>query len=168
MNSLSDDLFETLRWKIRNIRKSREISRKQNTLEVWEGIDLYVVTSADSGSQMSIDIVEPRPEQNSFIEENSIEMRKPVFQLTLKAARSRLKVLLKHIQFIAQREQVDEKKVVALALELISNQEYDRETSNVCKEIITTGTYGNLNKVSIPKSSYIVDLLEIGAYKSHN
>ena len=29
VNSLSDDLFETLRWKIRNIRKSREISPKQ-------------------------------------------------------------------------------------------------------------------------------------------
>ena len=29
VNSLSDDLFKTLRWKIRNIRKSREISRKQ-------------------------------------------------------------------------------------------------------------------------------------------
>ena len=29
VNSLSDDLFKTLRWKIRNIRKSREISQKQ-------------------------------------------------------------------------------------------------------------------------------------------
>ena len=40
VNSLSDDLFKTLRWKIRNIRKSREISRKQ----------LEVVTNMHKGT----------------------------------------------------------------------------------------------------------------------
>ncbi|KAI6658785.1 hypothetical protein LOD99_15110 [Oopsacas minuta] len=128
-------------------------------------MEFYSVTTCNSGSQMSIDTVDSIPEQHSFIEENLTEIRKPLFKLTMKAARNRLNVLLKHIQFVAQREQVDEKKVAALALELISNQEYDRETSSICKEIIATGTYGNVKKVSIPMSSYIIDLLEIGAFK---
>ncbi|KAI6651923.1 hypothetical protein LOD99_4802 [Oopsacas minuta] len=128
-------------------------------------MEFYLVTTCNSGSQMSIDTVDSIPEQHSFIEENLTKIKKPLFKLTMKAARNRLNVLLRHIQFVAQREQVDEKKVAALALELISNQEYDRETSSICKEIIATGTYGNVKKVSTPMSSYIIDLLEIGAFK---
>ncbi|KAI6646937.1 hypothetical protein LOD99_9031 [Oopsacas minuta] len=165
VHSLSDDLFETIRWKLRNLRKSRDHYQKIYNLNVWEGMEFYSVTTCNSGSQMSIDTVDSIPEQHSFIEENLTEIRKPLFKLTMKAARNRLNVLLKHIQFVAQREQVDEKKVADLALELISNQEYDRETSSICKEIIATGTYGNVKKVSTPMSSYIIDLLEIGAFK---
>ena len=66
----------------------------------------------------------------------------------------------------SEREQVEEKKITALLLELISNKEYDRETSKVCNEIIKTGTFGSaLNKTSIQASSYLLDLLEIGASK---
>ena len=89
----------------------------------------------------SFDTVESIPVQHSFIEETSKEIRKSLLKLTMKAARNRLNVLLQHIQFAAQREQV-----AALALELISNQEYDRETSKRCQEIINTGTYGNTIK----------------------
>ena len=53
-----------------------------------------------------------------------------------------------------------------MLLELISNKEYDRETSKVCNEIVKTGTFGSaLNKTSIQTSSYLLDLLEIGACK---
>ena len=165
-----EDHFETLRWRLRNLRKSRDTSRnKSNNLDVWESIDFYSANSVCSGSQMSVDsfdTVEYIPVQHSFIEETSKDIRKPLLKLTMKAARNRLNVLLQHIQFVTQREQVDEKMVAALALELISNQEYDRETSKICQEIINTGTYGNvMKKVSIPTSSYILDILEIGASK---
>ncbi|KAI6651429.1 hypothetical protein LOD99_5236 [Oopsacas minuta] len=115
-------------------------------------MEFYSVTTCNSGSQMSIDTVDSIPEQHSFIEENLTEIRKPLFKLTMKAARNRLNVLLKHIQFVAQREQVDEKKVAALALELISIQEYDRETSSICKEIIATGT---LRKCKVSLDTYV-------------
>ena len=91
----------------------------------------------------SFDTFESIHVQHSFIEETSKEIRKPLLTLTMKIARNSLNVSLQDIQFAAQREHVDNKMVAALALELISNQEYDRETSKICQEIINTGTYGN-------------------------
>ena len=128
-----DDQFETIRRKLRNLQKSRYIYSKKNILKDWENAEFYSVSTVpDFGSQMSLDTIDPIPEQTTFIEENSTEIRKPLLKLTMKAARYRLSILLQHVQFVAQREQVEEKKITALLLELISNKEYDRETSKVC------------------------------------
>ncbi|KAI6659400.1 hypothetical protein LOD99_10846 [Oopsacas minuta] len=86
--------------------------QKIYNLNVWEGMKLYLATTCKSGSQMLIDTFDSIPEQHSFIEENLTEIRKPLFNLTMKAARNHLNVLLKHIQFVAQREQVDGRKLL--------------------------------------------------------
>ena len=84
----------------------------------------------------------------------------------MKHCRSKLSSLLEHINFLAEREKIHPKQLTALALQLVSNESYDRDTSQVCKEIIDKYSYsGVLNNVSIPKSAYLLDCLEIGASK---
>ncbi|KAI6647707.1 hypothetical protein LOD99_8548 [Oopsacas minuta] len=95
------------------------------------GYGVYSVTTCDTGSQVSIGTFDSIPEQHTFIEENMTEIRKPLFKLTMTAARKHLNVFLKHNEFVAQREHVDEERVAALALELTSNQENDRRTSSI-------------------------------------
>ena len=96
---------------------------------------------------MSLNTVDSIPEQTKFIQ----------LELTMEAGRNRLSVLLQHIQFVAKREQVDERKIAALVLELSSNRKYDREISKVCEEIIKTGTFDN----ALKKPSTIYQLLII-------
>ena len=66
-----DDQFETIRWKLRNLQKSRDIYSKKNILKDWENAEFYSVSTVpDFGSQMSLDTIDLIPEQTTFIEEN--------------------------------------------------------------------------------------------------
>ncbi|KAI6659651.1 hypothetical protein LOD99_14574 [Oopsacas minuta] len=87
----------------------------------------------------------------------------------MKTSRSRLGVLLEHVDFLAEREKIEPKQPLALALGLVSNKYYDRDTSDMCREIIDKGSFsGVLYKVQISKCAYILDSLEIGASKYTN
>ena len=59
----------------------------------------------------------------------SIEKRKPLSQLTLKALRTRLNPLLNLITLVATIEETDPKIIAAYALMLISNESKDVNTS---------------------------------------
>ena len=106
------------------------------------------------------------PDTKVFPEHIAVDSRKHILDCNLKTSRNRLKVLLEHINFIAERELIESKKLVALTVELVSNEIYDRDTSRVCKEIIVKGSFNKVvTKNSIPKSAHLLDLLEMGSTK---
>ena len=76
----------------------------------------------------------------------SIEIRKPLSQLTTKALKTRLASLLNLIETLAVKEEVDDKTIASYGLQLVSNLTHDRNTSSFCKEIISTGSFGTANK----------------------
>ena len=93
----------------------------------------------------------------------SVEMRKHLSDLTLKGLRFRLAPLLRLINLIADREEVDARTISAYALQLISNDSKDVSTANLCKKIISKGAFADLSKkILIDKSTFLLDLLEIG------
>lgn len=108
--------------------------------------------------------VEKRISQEKIIVEYdlSMEQRKPLSQITLKALRTRLNPLLNLIDTIADKEEVESKTIAAYALMLISNVTKDVNTSNVCKEIISKGSFASQTKsMPIDRSAFLLDLLEI-------
>ncbi|KAI6661739.1 hypothetical protein LOD99_9874 [Oopsacas minuta] len=108
-------------------------------------------------------------ENRNFSEQIVTESRKHILECHMKTSRSRLGVLLEHVDFLAEKEKIKPKQLLALALELVSNKSYDRDTSDMCREIIDKGSFsGVLNKVQISKCAYILDSLEIGASKYTN
>ena len=53
-----------------------------------------------------------------------------------------------------------------MSLELIANKDYDRKTSEVCKEIAETGVLAEKNcKLQLDKAAELMDILEIGKRK---
>ena len=46
----------------------------------------------------------------------------------------------------AEKEKISPKKVAALVMQLISNDENDYTVSNICKEIVETGTFGSTKR----------------------
>ena len=106
---------------------------------------------------------------NGVFAEPNCDKRKNIGELKLESQRSRLNVLLKHIQFVANSEGVDEKEIATLALQLISNVEHDRMVSQVCSVILDTGTFAQPQRqLSIDKSAFLLDSLEIGKRKYKN
>ena len=101
-----------------------------------------------------------------FTADLSAEIRKDISKLTLKGLRSRLAPLLQLIRQIAEKEDVSAKAISAHALQLISNESKDLSTANFCKEIIAKGTFADNSKtMPIDKSTFLLDLLEIGEAK---
>ena len=74
-----------------------------------------------------------------FTADISAEIRKPLSELTLERLRARLAPVLKMINQLAEKEEVDAKTIAAYTLQLTSNESKDESTTNVCKEIITKG-----------------------------
>ena len=93
----------------------------------------------------------------------SAEIRKPLYQLTLKELRVRLGPLLNLISQIAEKEDVDSKTIATYGLQLLSNQTHDQTTSKFCKEILSTGNFGHT--AIQPYSAILLDQLEIGKQK---
>ena len=92
--------------------------------------------------------------------------RKHILDITSESLTKRLSILLDHIHFIAKRESVDAKKIATLSLEILANREYDRKTTKVCKEIISTGTFAPSNcMLAFDKAGALIDILEIGKWK---
>ena len=56
-----------------------------------------------------------------------------------------------------------------MSLELIANKDYDRKTSEVCKEIAENGVLAEKNcKLQYDKAAALIDILEIGNESSLN
>ena len=60
------------------------------------------------------------------------------FALSKKSLKHRLSILRDHMDFIAKRELVNAKQIAAMSLELITNKDYERKTSEVSKKIVET------------------------------
>ena len=69
-----------------------------------------------------------------FIEEKILKSRKHICNISKESLNHRITILLDHIDFIAERESVTAKQIAAMSLELIANKDYDRKTSEFCKE----------------------------------
>ena len=57
--------------------------------------------------------------------------------------------------------------IAALALQLMANEEDNRQVSKVAKEIVFSGGFSNINKRLFPveKALFLLDLLEVGRRK---
>ena len=100
-----------------------------------------------------------------FAEQNC-DPRKHINELKLESLRSRLNVLLYHINVIANREVVCGNNIATDALKLISIVDHYRKVSCVCSEIFETCTFAQPQKqLSIDKSAFLLDSLEIGKRK---
>ena len=71
-------------------------------------------------------------ETRNFSEQIVTESRKHILECQVKTSRSS-SVLLEHIDFLAERERFEPKRLLALALELTSNKSNNRDTSE-CAE----------------------------------
>ena len=66
---------------------------------------------------------------------------KPLLECTLKHQRNRMANLLDSVREHAKLEEITAKQVTALVLMMVSNDEEDYVVSNICREIVTTGTF---------------------------
>ena len=80
----------------------------------------------------------------NFSEYVLTDSRKHILDCNLQVSRSRFSVLLEHLNFLADRENITTKQLVAIAPQLVSNDSHDRQTSNVCKEIVDKGSYSDV------------------------
>ena len=51
--------------------------------------------------------------------------------------------LIDSVREYAENEKISAKQVTAMVLQLISNDEKDYTVSNICKEIVETGTFAS-------------------------
>ena len=152
--------LSNLRYKFSDLKSTREYARKKTDLPMWEDLLFY--------SFLQTSPPKKRLTEGKIIIESdlSLETRKPLAQLTLKALRTRLSPLLILIETIANKERVDTKTISAYALMLISNESRHRETADFCKEIINGGNFsGRSQSMPIDKSTFLLDMLEIGRLK---
>ena len=86
-------------------------------------------------------------ETRNFSEKIVTESWKHILECQVKTSRSRLGgVLFEHIDLLAERERIEPKRILVLALESVSKISYDRDTSEVCREIIVKYSFcGVLN-----------------------
>ena len=98
---------------------------------------------------------------------SGISHRKSLTTISLKQQRVRLSKVLECIKEIAEVEDVSEISIAALALQLISNQKDNRQVVRISKTIAYEGDFGDAIKkrVSIDKSLFLLDFLEIGKRK---
>ena len=160
---IEENEYEPIRHKFTNLKSARDSSRKVKKLEEWENNIFYFIPSAHPTKKRIL-------EERIIVESGlSMETKRPLSQLTLKALRARLHPLLNLIDSFAIKEEVDPKIIATYALMLISNLSKDVNTSNVCKQIIAKGSFANeINSMPIDKSAFLLDLLEIGRRKYTN
>ena len=160
---IEENEFEPIRHKFNILRSTRDSSRKLNKFEGWENNTFYSIPSAHPTKKRIL------AEKIIFESDLSMESKKSLSQLTLKASRARLNPLLNLIDSFVIKEEVDPKKIATYALMLISNLSKDVNTSSVCKQIIAKGSFSNeTNPMPIDKSALLLDLLEIGRRKYTN
>ena len=91
-------------------------------------------------------------------------MRKPLFKLSLQQQRSRLSSIFIQLGEVATLEDSTPTAIAALVLQLLANEEDNRQGSKVAKEIVSSEGFSNINNnlVPIDKALFLLDLLEVG------
>ena len=114
---------------------------------------------------------ESRAERACSISKSSIiselNVRKPLLKLSLQQQRTRLSSILEQLREIASVEDSTPFVIAALALQLLANEEDNRQVSKVAKEIVDSGGFSNINERLVPveKALFLLDLLEVGRRK---
>ena len=151
---IEENEYESIRHKFNILKSTRDSSRKLKKLDEWENNTFYSNPSAQSTKKRIM------AEKNIVESDLSMETKKPLSQLSLKALRTRLNPLLNLIDSFATKEEVDPKIIATYALMLISNLSKDVNTSSVCKQIIAKGSFvSEINSMPIDKSVFLLDLL---------
>ena len=152
--AVQDEYFDHYRLKFEALLKDREVCRKRQTLETWN-VKFFGPSVEQTVTPISSDSKEKTSSQ-----------LKPLLECTLKHQRNRMSNLLDSVREYAEVEKISAKQVAALVLMLISNDEKDYTASNICKEIVETGTFGSTKREIRPSScSFIIDYLSIGRRK---
>ena len=152
--------FHTIRRKFGELKSDKDFFVKKNDLATWEQMFFYAISYEHPPKRRS------SSDKVIFEADISSIARKPLSELTTKGLRVRLSSLLKLVDQLAEKEQVDSKTIATYCLQLVSNLTHDIKTSSFCKEIISTGKFGDANNIlSIEKSTFLLDQLEIGKQK---
>ncbi|KAI6659011.1 hypothetical protein LOD99_14687 [Oopsacas minuta] len=98
---------------------------------------------------------------------HSVSHRKHLDDLSLQQQRIRLSSLLECIKSLSVIENTTEISIAALSLQLLANEENNRQVATVAKEIIVSGGFCNLSNKHVPvdKALFLLDLLEVGRRK---
>ncbi|KAI6653963.1 hypothetical protein LOD99_3139 [Oopsacas minuta] len=101
----------------------------------------------------------------------SVRQKKELINLSLQHQRSRISSVLESIRSISVIEKTSEITIAALALQLLCNEEDNREVARVSKSIVQgkfSGQFGRASKskeLDVDKAIFLLDLLEIGKRK---
>ncbi|KAI6651422.1 hypothetical protein LOD99_5229 [Oopsacas minuta] len=83
-----------------------------------------------------------------------------------KCLRNRLSFLKSHLESVAENEHVSPKTLATYLLLLCCNEEQDRNSANVCKEMLEKGNSSPIYpQLSLDKSAFLFDSLKIGKTK---
>ncbi|KAI6654481.1 hypothetical protein LOD99_877 [Oopsacas minuta] len=98
---------------------------------------------------------------------HSVSHRKHLDGLSLQQQRTRLSSPLECIKSLSVIENTTEISIAALSLQLLANEENNRQVATVAKEIIVSGGFCNLSNKHVPvdKALFLLDLLEVGRRK---
>ena len=152
--AVKDEYFDNYRIKFVALLKEREICRKRQTLEAWK--HNYFGPSVEH----TVTTISSDPKEKSYLR------LKPLLECTLKHQRNRMSNLIDSVRECAENEKISAKQVAALVLQLISNNEKDYTVSNICKEIVETGTFGSTkHELKHSSCSFLLDHLSLGKRK---
>ena len=92
------------------------------------------------------------------------QTRKSLFSVTLQQQRTRLSFILEQLKEVASIENSSPVVIAALSLQLLANEEDNRQVAKVAKEIVADGGFSNLNDKVVPldKALFVLDLVGVG------
>ena len=92
------------------------------------------------------------------------QTRKSLFSVSLQQQRARLSFLLEQLREVAAIENSSPVVTAALSLQLLVNEEYNRQVANVSKELVANGVFSNLKDKVVPldKALFVLDLVGVG------
>ena len=139
-----------IRSKLIHFKNNRRDFVKRGDITTWERMhftDNPHPTSMALKKRKSSDSLTESMHQVVFEIDQSLEIRTSLLKLQFKQLRRRLDSVLSHIKSLAELEEVSQKVIASLCLQLIANEEKDYATINVCKEIVEKGTYMEHNSM---------------------
>ena len=92
------------------------------------------------------------------------QTRKSLLNVSLQQQRSRLSFILEQLREVAVVENSSPVVIAALSLQLLANEEDNRQVANVAKEIVANGGFSNLKDKVVPldKALFVLDLVGVG------
>ena len=92
------------------------------------------------------------------------QTRKSLFSGSLQQQRTRLSFILEQLKEVAAIKNSSPVVIAALSLQLLANEEDNRQVAKVAKEIVANGGFSNLNDKVIPidKALFVFDLVGVG------